>query len=90
LKTFSIKYDPLTGEEYFEVYLRGQQILSDPLLNKASCFSEEERFALEPDGLLRPGVSSIPTSKCECTAEDVVKSTKGKGLMASGSSFYAN
>ena len=51
MKTFSIKVDPLTNEEYWEVYLRGQQLLSDPLLNKASSFTEEERFALDLVGL---------------------------------------
>ena len=30
MKTFSIKVDPLTNEEYWEVSLRGQQLLSDP------------------------------------------------------------
>jgi malate dehydrogenase (oxaloacetate-decarboxylating) len=59
MKTFSIKVDPLTNEEYWEVYLRGQQLLSDPLLNKASSFSEEERFALDLVGLLRSGISTL-------------------------------
>ncbi len=59
MKTFSIKVDPLTNEEYWEVYLRGQQLLSDPLLNKASAFSVEERLALDLSGLLRSGVSGL-------------------------------
>jgi malate dehydrogenase (oxaloacetate-decarboxylating) len=59
MKTFSIKVDPLTNEEYWEVYLRGQQLLSDPMLNKASSFTEEERFALDLVGLLRSGVSTL-------------------------------
>jgi malate dehydrogenase (oxaloacetate-decarboxylating) len=59
MKTFSIKVDPLTNEEYWEVTLRGQQLLSDPLLNKASAFALEERLALDLDGLLRSGVSTI-------------------------------
>ena len=59
MKTFSIKVDPLTNEEYWEVYLRGQQLLSDPLLNKASAFTEEERLALDLTGLLRSGVSTL-------------------------------
>jgi malate dehydrogenase (oxaloacetate-decarboxylating) len=61
MKTFSFKIDPLTGEEYYEVYVRGQQLLADPLLNKASAFSFEERHALDLVGLLRPGISEIDT-----------------------------
>ncbi len=59
MKTFSFNIDPLTGEEYYEVYIRGQQLLNDPLLNKASAFTNEERINLELDGLLRPGISPI-------------------------------
>jgi malate dehydrogenase (oxaloacetate-decarboxylating) len=59
MKLFSIKIDPLTGEEYYEVYQRGRQILNNPLLNKGPCFSEEERLSLELDGLLRSGVSTL-------------------------------
>jgi malate dehydrogenase (oxaloacetate-decarboxylating) len=61
MKTFSFKIDPLTGEEYYEVYVRGQQLLNDPLLNKASAFSDEERHDLDLAGLLRPGISHIDT-----------------------------
>lgn len=59
MKTFSVKTDLLTGEEYLEVYLRGQQILTDPFLNKASAFTEEERISLELKGLLRTKVSDL-------------------------------
>jgi malate dehydrogenase (oxaloacetate-decarboxylating) len=61
MKTFSFRIDPLTAEEYYEVHLRGQQLLNDPLLNKASAFTEEERLELELGGLLRPGISDITT-----------------------------
>ena len=61
MKNFSIKIDTLTGEEYYEVYIRGQQLLRDPLLNKASAFTLEERMALELDGLLRPEVGTLET-----------------------------
>ncbi len=63
MKTFSMRIDPLTGEDYNEVYLRGQQVLNDPLLNKASAFTGEERLDLELDGLLRPGISSLETQE---------------------------
>lgn len=59
MKTFSFKVDPLTGEHYYEVYLRGQQLLTDPLLNKGSHFSIEERASLGLTGLLPHGVSSL-------------------------------
>ena len=59
MKTFDFKIDPLTGEHFYEVYLRGQQLITDPLLNKGSNFTIEERAALELTGLLPHGVSSI-------------------------------
>jgi malate dehydrogenase (oxaloacetate-decarboxylating) len=59
MKTFSMKVDPLTNEAYWEVYLKGQPLLNDPLLNKASAFTEEERQSLGLCGLLRTGVSTI-------------------------------
>ncbi len=59
MKTFSIKVDPLTGEDYYEVYLRGRALMNDPHLNKGSAFTPEERLSLDLDGLLRSGVSSM-------------------------------
>ncbi len=59
MKTFSLKVDPLTNEEYWEVNLRGQQLLNEPLLNKASAFTQEERLSLGLSGLLRTGVSTL-------------------------------
>ncbi len=58
MKTFEFQIDPLTGEKYYEVYLRGYQLLTDPLLNKGSNFTIEERASLELAGLLPHGVSS--------------------------------
>ncbi len=59
MKTFEFKIDPLTGEKYYEVYLRGYQLLTDPLLNKGSNFTLEERASLGLTGLLPHGVSSM-------------------------------
>jgi malate dehydrogenase (oxaloacetate-decarboxylating) len=59
VKTFEFQIDPLTGEKYFEVYLRGHQLLTDPLLNKSSNFTIEERASLGLTGLLPHGVSSM-------------------------------
>ncbi len=63
MKTFSIKIDPLTGEEYFEVYLRGRQLMTDPFLNKGTSYTHEERLALGLDGLIRSCVSDIDTQR---------------------------
>ncbi len=63
MKTFSVKIDPLTGEEYFEVSLRGRQLLTDPFLNKGTAYSREERLALGLDGLIRSCISSIDTQR---------------------------
>ncbi len=59
MKTFAFRVDPLTGEEYYEVFLRGGQLLSNALLNKASAFSLEERKTLELEGHLRSGVGRL-------------------------------
>ena len=61
MKTFSFKIDPLTGEDYYEVYLRGRQLLNDPFLNKGSAFTKEERLALDLDGRLPAAVSTMET-----------------------------
>jgi len=72
MKTFSHKIDPLTQEEYIEVYLRGQQLLNDPFLNKASAFTEEERLSLELEGLIRYEISPIEV-QAERSWESFVK-----------------
>ncbi len=59
MKSFDFKIDPLTNEQYLEVYLRGQELLTDPLLNKGSYFTIEERASLGLIGLLPHGVSTI-------------------------------
>jgi malate dehydrogenase (oxaloacetate-decarboxylating) len=59
MKNFSFKVDPLTHEEYLEVYLHGQQLLNDPFLNKASAFTDEERFNFDLIGFLRYQNSSM-------------------------------
>ena len=59
MKTFSFKIDALTGEEFLEVYIRGRQLLNDPLLNKGAAFTREERLAFGLEGYLRSGYSSM-------------------------------
>ena len=56
MRTFTFKLDPMTGEEYYEVYARGRQVLNDPHLNKGAGFTREERTALGLEGLVRPAV----------------------------------
>ena len=53
------KVDPLTGEDYYEVYVRGRQVLNTPLLDKGPCFTQEERLSLELEGFLRAETSTI-------------------------------
>jgi malate dehydrogenase (oxaloacetate-decarboxylating) len=59
MKTFAIKIDPLTGEDYYEVAIRGRALMNDTYLNKGSAFTIEERMSLDLDGLLRCAVSSM-------------------------------
>jgi malate dehydrogenase (oxaloacetate-decarboxylating) len=63
MKTFTIKNDPLTSEEYIEVALRGRQLLTDPFLNKGSAFNREERLSLGLSGLLRSRISKIESQR---------------------------
>ena len=56
MKTFAFKIDPMTGEEYYEVYARGRQLLNDPHLNKAASFTRGERQVLGLEGLLRSAI----------------------------------
>jgi malate dehydrogenase (oxaloacetate-decarboxylating) len=63
MRTFSIKSDPLTGEEYLEVYLRGRQVLNDPFLNKGTAFDADERNDLGLSGLVRSCLSDIDTQR---------------------------
>ncbi|HJW73996.1 MAG TPA: NAD-dependent malic enzyme [Geothrix sp.] len=59
MKTFGLKKDPLTGEDYYEIYVRGRQLLNDSHLNKGSAFTAEERLSLGLEGMLRAGVSTL-------------------------------
>ncbi len=61
MRTFAFKTDPATGEDYYEVYTRGRQVLNDPHLNKGAAFTREEREALGLEGLVRPAVLSLET-----------------------------
>ena len=55
---FEERVDPETRERYWAVFGRGEALQDDPLLNKGTCFSEEERDSLGLRGLLPPGVAT--------------------------------
>ncbi len=54
-----IRIDPLTGERYMAVPVKGKELLLDPLLNKGTAYTAREREELDLDGLLPPAVSTI-------------------------------
>ena len=55
---FEERTDPRTGEKYRAVFVRGPELKDDPLLNKGTCFTLDERDAFGLRGLLPPAVSS--------------------------------
>ncbi len=66
MKSFSFKVDPVTGEEYYEVYVTGQRLLNTPCLNKGQAFPREERHELQLGGLLAHGVSTLEDQATVC------------------------
>ncbi|HYN10866.1 MAG TPA: NAD-dependent malic enzyme [Vicinamibacterales bacterium] len=57
-KRFEERVDPRTGEKYRAVFARGEALKVDPLLNKGTCFTLDERDAFGLRGILPPAVSS--------------------------------
>lgn len=55
---FRERVDPVTAERYLGVTERGDALQDNPILNKGTCFSIEERGALGLRGLLPPGVAT--------------------------------
>jgi malic enzyme len=55
---FEERVDSATGQPYWAISGRGEAVQDDPLLNKGTCFTEEEREALGLRGLLPPGVAT--------------------------------
>ncbi len=56
---WSIEHDAQTGEAYVAVAERGDWILRDPLTNKGTAFTLDERRALHLDGLVPPVFSTM-------------------------------
>ncbi len=56
---WSVEVDNVTGQEYVAVPSRGEWLLRDPLTNKGTAFTTDERRDLHLDGLLPPVVSSM-------------------------------
>ena len=56
--SFEPQIDPANGERYIAVSKRGMALKDDPLLNKGTCFTMEERERLGLLGLLPPSVQS--------------------------------
>ena len=83
---YSPQVDPDTGERYLPVAARGQDLLKDPLLNKGTAFTEEERDAFGLRGLLPDHVSTIEDqlgrarTQIESKPEDLQKSIYLSGL----------
>ncbi|HEY6221936.1 MAG TPA: NAD-dependent malic enzyme, partial [Candidatus Eisenbacteria bacterium] len=58
MERFEERIDVATGQRFWAVFVRGEALQDDPLLNKGTCFSMEERDSLGLHGLLPPGVAT--------------------------------
>ncbi len=64
MKRFDARIDPETGERYLAVYARGAVLKDDPVLNKGTCFTRDERERLGLLGLL-PASVQTPAEQLE-------------------------
>jgi len=62
----SLKIDAATGQKYMAVPVKGKPLLMDPLINKGSAFTNQERDELDLHGLLPPIVSTIQQQLDRC------------------------
>lgn len=82
---FEPAVDPGTGEPYLPVRERGRQLLAEPLLNKGTAFTPEEREAFGLNGLLPPQTSTISQQLERVRSQFDAKSTPvEKHLFLSG------
>ena len=61
--TYSKRTDPFTGEEFVEVPFKGLSLTEQPVFNKGTAFTEEERHALDLIGLLPEGITTLELQK---------------------------
>ncbi|PTA67943.1 NAD-dependent malic enzyme [Deinococcus arcticus] len=59
---YDVKRDP-DGQRYIEVQVTGLALLQNPLLNKTTAFTRQERRALELEGLIPPHTSTFEEQK---------------------------
>ncbi|HET9326120.1 MAG TPA: NAD-dependent malic enzyme [Candidatus Eisenbacteria bacterium] len=57
-RAYERRVDPRTGQRYLAVAQRGPTLLNDPILNKGTCFTLEERQSFGLSGLLPPAVAT--------------------------------
>jgi malic enzyme len=57
-RRFDLRRDPRSGEPYLAVFTRGEALKDDPVLNKGTCFTQDERDALGLNGLLPPAIQT--------------------------------
>ena len=57
-RRFEERVDLKTGEKYLAVFRRGAALTTDPILNKGTCFTLDEREELDLRGLMPPAVSA--------------------------------
>lgn len=58
MRRFETRVDPKTGQRYLAVSVSGAALKDDPVLNKGTCFTRDEREQLGLLGLLPPSVQS--------------------------------
>lgn len=63
-KAYETRIDARTGEPYLAVFRRGAALRDDPILNKGTCFTLEEREELGLRGIMPPAVST-PAEQAE-------------------------
>lgn len=55
----SPKTDPKTGEDYLAVNVKGRLVILNPITNKGTAFTAEERDELGIEGLVAPAISTM-------------------------------